>query len=232
MAMTPTKKLKKRLRETLADWRDVYAVRSYSQEGEDMVLRRIFERKAQGFFVDVGAHHPKKYSNTNYFYQRGWHGLNIEPNPEALQRFKRSRPRDINLQFGVAMEPGTLKYYMFDEPALNSFDRALVQDRLDNTAYRLVGEAEIPVRRLEDILDEYLPKNTGIDFLTVDVEGLDVEVLQSNDWSRYRPTCVLVEMLNSSVETGLSSEMFRFMKNQGYVAFAKTYNTWIFKLPE
>jgi len=197
-----------------------------------MVLRRIFERKAQGFFVDVGAHHPEKYSNTNYFYQRGWHGINIEPNPEAQQRFRHSRLRDINLQFGVAAQAGALKYYMFDEPALNSFDRELVQQRLNSTPYRLISEIEVPVRPLGDILGEHLPAGLGIDFMTVDVEGLDLEVLCSNDWSRYRPTCVLVEMLDSSLEDGLDSEMYRLMKSQGYAAFAKTYNTWIFKLPE
>lgn len=226
------RKLESYLRDVFAEWRDAYALRSYAQEGEDMVLRRIFERKAQGFFVDVGAHHPQKYSNTNYFYRRGWRGLNIEPNPDAQRRFRRSRPRDINLQFGVAAQPGTLTYYMFDEPALNSFDHDLVQKRLAEKDYRVVGEIEVPVRRLDAILDEYLPKDVGIDFITVDVEGLDLDVLKSNDWERHRPLCVLAEMLDSDLEAGMDSEVFRFMKSQGYTAFAKTYNTWIFKRPD
>ena len=78
-----------------------YAVKSYSQEGEDMVLYRIFEKQKSGFYVDIGAYHPKRFSNTYFFYKRGWRGINIEPNPEAIKLFKKYRVGDINLEMGV-----------------------------------------------------------------------------------------------------------------------------------
>ncbi|WP_050479691.1 FkbM family methyltransferase [Herbaspirillum rhizosphaerae] len=211
---------------------DGYALSSYSQEGEDMVLRRIFEGKSSGFYVDVGAHHPARFSNTNFFYRRGWRGINIEPNPDVVAIFRRDRKRDINLQLGVSDRPQMLKYHFFNDPALNSFDEELVAQRLANTPYKVIGSADVPVQRLDAILNQHLPAGTAIDFLTIDVEGLDFLVLQSNDWTRYRPVCVLVEALGTSMEDVAGSEIYEFMKSQGYLLFAKTYNTWIFRTPD
>src|SRR4051794_10306733 len=73
-------------------------VSSYSQEGEDMVLRRVFNNKRGGFFVDVGAHHPRMYSNTYYFYLRDWRGINIDAMPGGMAAFDRMRPGDINVE--------------------------------------------------------------------------------------------------------------------------------------
>jgi len=206
-----------------------HAEASFSQEGEDMVLRRIFEGQPNGFYVDVGAHHPERFSNTNYFYRRGWRGINVEPNPDASKAFTQARRRDINLQCGIAEQAGTLKYYRFDEPALNSFDRALVENRLLNTHYRVVQETDVPVLRLDHILENHLPAGIGIDFLTIDVEGFDLQVLKSNDWDRFRPVCILAELLSSDLEGVGSNEVFVFLKSHGYKAFSKTLNTWIFK---
>jgi len=206
-----------------------YAVRSYSQEGEDMILRRVFEGKKSGFYVDIGAHHPLRFSNTHYFYRRGWRGINVEPNPDSIRAFQSARRRDFNLQVGVSNYAGRLTYYLFDESALNTFDGALVKSRLADTAYKVVGTIEIPVERLDSILEKYLPENTEIDFLSIDVEGLDFAVLNSNDWRLYRPKIVLVEALGKSLEDVLHGEIFYFMKGQGYELFAKTFNTLIFR---
>lgn len=208
---------------------DVYAVKSYSQEGEDMILRRVFENEKRGFYVDIGAHHPFRFSNTHYFYRRGWSGINVEPNPDSIRAFKSARRRDINLQVGVSDCEGRLTCYLFDDPALNTFDGALVKSRLANTPYKVVGTVEILVERLDNILGKYLPPNIGIDFLSVDVEGLDFAVLKSNDWKRYRPKFVLVEALEMSLEDVMHSAIFRFMKDQGYELFAKTLNTVFFR---
>ena len=77
---------------------------SYSQEGEDMVLRSFFEGKKnyKGFYIDVGAHHPYRYSNTLYFYKKGWCGINIEPTPGAIKTFNFFRRRYININFGIS----------------------------------------------------------------------------------------------------------------------------------
>lgn len=205
-----------------------YCVKSYAQEGEDMVLRRIFEGQSSGFFVDVGAHHPWRFSNTHFFYKLGWSGINIEPNPEAIGAFNSARKRDINLQFGVSDNVGTLTYYQFDESALNTFDYEVAKSRLAKTPYKLMASSQISVKRLDVILSEYLPKNISIDFMTIDVEGFDFAVLKSNNWELYKPKCVLVEVLGMPLETVMESEIYQFMKNQKYVLLAKTYNTLFF----
>jgi FkbM family methyltransferase len=227
--------LPERLRTTLTliramvyHFNDSYAIKSYSQEGEDMVLQRMFGEKKHGFYVDVGAHHPRRFSNTYSFYRRGWSGINIEPNPEAMNAFQVDRERDINLQFGIAEHAENLTYYFFDEPALNTFDVALVKSRLATTPYKVVRTSDIPVERLDHILGKHLPLDIEIDFLSIDVEGLDFAVLKSNDWQLFRPKCVLVEALETSLEDAMHGDIFLFMKNQGYELFAKTYNTLIF----
>ncbi len=211
---------------------DEYANRYYSQEGEDIILQRIFFGKLRGFYVDVGAHHPRRFSNTYVFYRRGWNGINIEPNPNIIKLFRKERKRDINLQLGINSRENVLTYYLFDDPALNTFDADLAAQRKATTSYRVVETKQIPVQRLDVILKNHLPPGTEIDFLSIDVEGLDMAVLQSNDWDVYRPTCVLVESIGTSVEQAMAGEIFKFMHSQNYELYAKAYNTLIFRKRE
>lgn len=194
-----------------------------------MILRRLFDHRRTGFYVDVGAHHPLRYSNTYFFYRLGWRGINIEPNPDIALAFRVFRPRDLHVQMGVAEAAGKLTYYRFNDAALNTFDGALARRREQTTAYRVLSTLEVPVERLRTILEEQLPPGTAIDFLSVDVEGLDLAVLRSNDWTRFRPTCVLAEALGvSSVEHLLQSKLARLLRDHGYRFFAKSFNTAFF----
>jgi FkbM family methyltransferase len=200
---------------------------SYSQEGEDLILRRIFDGRLGGFYVDVGAHHPQRYSNTYFFYLHGWRGINIDAMPGSMALFNAVRPQDINVEAAIAKERKELTYYMFDEPALNTFDEGLARDR-DRTSYNIIGNKVIFTKTLAEVLDEHLPPNQGIDFLSVDVEGFDLEVLESNDWERYRPACILAECTSQSLEENEKNEVRSYLKEQNYRLFAKTANTFIF----
>ena len=104
---------------------DGFSLKSYSQEGEDMILRRLFEKQKTGFYVDVGAHHPKRFSNTFFFYKKGWSGINIDAMPNSMRLFNEIRPRDTNLEIPISDKKQKLKYYMFNEPALNGFSKEL-----------------------------------------------------------------------------------------------------------
>ncbi|HIB94217.1 MAG TPA: SAM-dependent methyltransferase, partial [Candidatus Lambdaproteobacteria bacterium] len=101
----------------------------FSQEGEDVILRRIFEDQKNGFYIDIGAHHPKRFSNTYYFYDRGWEGINIDATPGSMKIFQKFRPRDINLEIAISEKEQQLTYFMFNEPALNSFSKSLSDKR-------------------------------------------------------------------------------------------------------
>lgn len=208
---------------------DVNCNISYSQEGEDRVLSRFLEGRKAGFYVDVGAHHPIRFSNTFLFYERGWRGINIEPSPNAIGQFNQKRRRDINVEKGVGETPAELTYYMFDDPALNTFDKALMQERETQTPYRVVGTTRVMVERLETLLRENLPQGQMIDFMSVDVEGFDLQVLHSNDWRRYRPEFVLVEALDFKLDSASQHPVHIFMSGIGYELAAKTLNTLFYR---
>ena len=208
---------------------DGFAIKSYAQEGEDIVLKRIFSGQSTGFYVDVGAHHPMRFSNTYSFYKLGWSGINIEPNPNSFNLFTKYRSRDINLNYGIAKNKGNLEYYMFDEPALNTFDDEVLNNLKTNTHYKHTKTIHIDVMPLADMLQQHIPNGIKVDFLSIDVEGLDLEVLISNDWQKYRPNWVLVEQLNLKDIEHLDFETHHYMKSVGYVLFAKTFNTLFYK---
>ena len=203
---------------------------SWSQEAEDLILDKYLKGRKFGFYVDVGAHHPARFSNTKLFYIRGWRGLNIDAMPGSMEAFEKDRPRCINLQVGVAATAGELTYYRYDEPALNGFVRNApeIGSVGKRRVYQLIGSEKVSVLPLADILDQHLPEGKKIDFLTVDVEGLDLVVLQSNNWYKYRPEYVVVELDCFELETAIVDECYIFLRSQGYNMYAKTGKSVIF----
>lgn len=207
--------------------------RSYSQEGEDRVLDSLMFKlhgathRKSGFYVDIGAHHPHRFSNTYLFYQRGWRGINVDAWPGSMRAFQSQRPRDINLEMGVGEQLGELDFHVFNEPALNTFDAALAQSRCTDY-WHVIEIKKIDMRPLAFILEKHLPDGQGIDFLTVDVEGLDLDVLASNDWVKFRPLVVLAETFGKSIEEVLEDPLYIYMKSLGYSLYSKTVNTSFF----
>lgn len=207
------------------------SIRSYSQEGEDMVVRSFYEnfKKYKGFYVDIGAHHPYRFSNTKYFYSKGWSGINIEPSPEAMPLFRFFRRRDVNLNIGISSADKELTYYCFDEPALNGFSKKLSEERNHpNSKYHLIKTISVRTFPLKDVLDKYLPEGQKIDFLSIDAEGYDFIVLKTNDWDRYRPNFVLVEEKIDLADLD-ESELYIYLREKGYKLIAKTLRTLIFE---
>ena len=212
----------------LKDYFNHYAVESYSQEGEDMILRRMFEKQQKGFYVDVGAHHPKRFSNTYFFYKKGWNGINIDAMPGSMKPFYKFRPRDINIEKPVSDKKQVLTYYAFNEPALNGFSKELSQKRDALKDYHIKFTQNIETATLEEILDSNLPKNQVIDFLSIDVEGLDFMVLKSMNFDKYKPNIILIEILESSLADIEKNEIASYLKKQDYLVYAKAVNTVFF----
>jgi len=201
---------------------------SYSQEGEDLVLARIFEFQKKGFFVDVGALHPKRFSNTYRFYETGWRGINIDAMPGSMEIFNQMRPEDINLEIPVSDKAENLDYYVFNEPALNTFSKELADERSQKDKYHVDQVINIKTNTLENILDQHLPKNQEIDFMTIDAEGLDFQILTSNNWSKYSPKVVLIEN-ELGLDEVMGSKVDQFLNEKGYKIYAKTVNTYFYK---
>lgn len=205
----------------------LFPQRSYSQNGEDLVLDRLLKYQKDGLFIDVGAHHPTRFSNTYLFYQRGWSGINIDAMPGSMRAFKKMRPRDINIELGVAERRGALTYHQFNEPALNTFDLLEAQLK-DKYPHRIISKKAVDVDRLESVLEGYLQKGKKIDFLSVDAEGMDEEVLRSNNWDKYRPSFVLAESLRSDLLNLSECPVVKFMLSKNYIPVSKVYDTVIF----
>ena len=197
---------------------------TFSQFGEDILCGFFFSRNFKGCYVDVGAFHPMLLSNTYDFYRKGWRGLSIDANPDVAELFTRFRPDDTFIHSAVGKEKGHIEMALFADGAFNcSTDQmANVPEDIRRTA-RLV---KVPINSLATILAE---KNVrAVDFLNVDCEGNDLNVLQSNDWSRWRPKVICVE---DHADDWQQSEIVDFMKSVGYSLKYRAVFTSIF-IPE
>lgn len=182
----------------------------WGQFGEDVILKALFSGKKNGFFVDVGAHHPVKLSNTYLLTRLGWTGLNLEPLPKNFQLFVKHRPHDINLNLAISGEEGEVSFVM--DSAYSGID-----DEGFPSEYRRSARPKIRVKTkpLSMILDDHLPNDQEIDVLSVDCEGHDLQVLKSNDWKRFRPKVIVFEVHEGE-------RLLEFVKAQGYSHFITT----------
>lgn len=189
---------------------------TFSQFGEDLFLRTYFQDKKDGFFVDIGAFHPYRFSNTHYLRSLGWKGINIEPQPRNWAIFEKHCPNDINVNCAVSSKAGTMDLLVDGTVS-----------RLLDSGEKVEGEqVRVLVETLESILDEKLPNKTRIDLLSIDCEGHDMEVLHSNCWKKYRPGLIMVEDLERKIGTEFDSELSRL----GYELISWYKNTKFFEL--
>jgi len=163
---------------------------SYSQYGEDLIIDKLLSNKSLGFYVDIGASHPMKFNNTYMFYLRGWNGINIDPNPSSKEAFDMIRSRDINYTLGIANKTAKMPFYMMDESMYSTFSKKEADESI-LSGKKLNGVVPVKVKKLKDVLTKINPKH--IDFMSIDTEGYDFDVLQSNDWKKYKPTVLCVE---------------------------------------
>lgn len=199
----------------------LYRLETYSQEGEDIILRKLLGRQKKGFYVDIGAHHPFRYSNTFWFYKRGWRGLNIDPMPGTTKLFNRVRPKDKAIEAAVGKTRKLVTYYIFEDSALNTFDHDISQRVQKTHQSKLVKTVQRASCTLASILDKNVGKKK-IDLLNIDAEGMDLEILASNNWKKYAPKIVCVEVGTTSAKINA------FLKKRGYRLVSKLYNSAIF----
>ena len=199
---------------------------SFAQEGEDLILARIFEAQPRGVYVDVGAHHPRRFSNTELLHRRGWRGVNIDAAPGSMEAFRRLRPHDVNLEVGIAEVEETRDFYVFDEPALNTFDAERARS-LDKPPYKIRSVQRVRCAPLGSLLREH--GITAVDLLTIDAEGFDDVVLRTLDWNAVRPHVVLVEQHQLDLAALQASEIYGFMRARGYDVVGKTFNSVFYR---
>ncbi len=164
---------------------------SYAQCGEDLVIDKFFKGKTSGVYIDIGANDPVRFSNTKRFYDKGWTGVNIEPNPYLIEKFLVARPKDKNINMGVALEKSDLLFYIFFPDTLSTFSKVQMEE-YKNAGFHLVETRTVPVVPLEELIDNELNGKT-IDFISIDTENFDLEVLQSLNLLKNKPSLIMVE---------------------------------------
>lgn len=165
--------------------------RSYSQKGEDLVIDKLLNYKKRGIYIDIGAHDPSLRNNTKRFYQKGWKGINIEPDFVNFKKFIKVRPRDINLNIGISKKNSVLNFYRFDPDTISTFSKENLNE-YQRYGFKLKDIIKIKTKKLSNILSKYM-KSKKIDFFSIDAEGYDLQVLKSNNWDKFRPTLICIE---------------------------------------
>ena len=172
---------------------------SYAQNFEDVILARVFKGQSHGFYVDVGVWHPTLDSVTKHFYDLGWSGINIEALPRPFELIRQARPRDINVNAAASTQPGPLTFHEFDGTGLSTSRTDYAAQH--ESAGHVVKELQVNTVSLKAVCDEHV-NGKVIDFMKIDVEGAEADVVESADWRAYRPRVLIIEATvpNSPVE--------------------------------
>lgn len=210
--------------------------KSYSQTGEDCIVRWIFDVLGikHPSYMDIGAHDPFLYSNTAMFYAQGSRGINIEPDPLLFKRIARKRRGDINLQMGIGNSSGTMPFYVMSAKTLSTFSEQEAKVLCDRHGHSIRDVIEVRVEPLRHILDEYC-NGTFPDFLSLDTEGFDELILGDLEEISSLPKVICVESREygvSGLQDSNATELLRILKPLGYMLFADTYINAIFVLKE
>jgi FkbM family methyltransferase len=202
---------------------------SYSQCGEDLIAAFVLDLihgPRPKTYLDVGANHPFHLSNTALFYAKGGAGILVEPDPHLAKLLRSKRPRDRVLQNGVHFSgEAQADFFVMDSPTLNTFS-SQEMERYVTMGHKLNKTLPVDLKNINDILEIA----GELDFMNLDVEGLDKAILEMIDWKKYRPTCLCVETLTyeAQQEPKKLNEIIEFMLAQDYILYADTFINSIF----
>jgi FkbM family methyltransferase len=216
----------------LEPWRWRHAKHSYAQAGEDLIVE--FIAKAMEIddinYLDIGAHHPTRFSNTYLFYKRGFQGVLVEPDPELMASIRTARPRDVCIEAGVGVHASTTaQFFVMSTRTLNTFSEDEAKRYEAMGTQQIEKVLSVPLVTLDDIFaDRFCDKEPTL--VSIDIEGLDFEVLSTLDFNKYRPPIVCIETLQYSEtrEETKDARIAQLMLDKGYFVYGDTYINTIF----
>jgi FkbM family methyltransferase len=189
---------------------------SWSQGGEDIALIHALSAYKFGKYIDIGAHHPSRFSVTRHLYQMGWTGVNVDANQELIDIFNQVRTKDKNICVAVGSE-SEYHFTIFEEAAISTLDSEW-RDRFIREDNKIARELKVEGRKLRTILDDFQPE-TRLDLLSIDAEGSDLQVLESLEFetlekSRF-PKWILLET-TPPVSNALQTPAVALAMRMGY----------------
>jgi FkbM family methyltransferase len=165
---------------------------SYSQNFEDVILQRVFHSCTQGRYLDIGGYDPVIDSVTKHFYDRGWSGVNVEPVLRFHQKFEKQRPRDWNINMACGAAMGSIEFHEWGDSGLSTYVETFDPTQVEQLGFRRTSST-VPMTTLAEIAKQ-LPAGE-VEFLKIDVEGAERDVLLGNDWRSFRPRVILMEAI-------------------------------------
>lgn len=206
--------------------------KSYSQSGEDIIIDFLFKHVLSIDpirYLDVGANDPIKFNNTYLFYEEGHRGICVDPNPYFKASYKGLRPDDIFISAGVGGKETKEKFYIIEPHTLSTFSKKEAEKNSKQPGYKLEKIVKLPIVTIDRILSKY---NSGDlpNLFSLDVEGLDFEILKSIDFNRWSPAVICVETLTytSDAKEQKINEVIEYLEGKGYRVYADTYINTVF----
>ena len=204
---------------------------SYSQCGEDLIVAFIFGawKIPDWTYLDLGAHHPTEISNTYLFYRQGHRGVCVEPDPNLFAEIQRVRAEDVCLNVGVGTGAETAgDFYIMSSKSLNTFSKTAAESYQADGQQKIEKIVRLPLVSVNQLVAEYF--NPYPNFVSLDIEGLDFEVLQTFDFDSFRPEVFCVETLTYTTNKTERKmiETTDLMISKGYFPYADTFINTIF----
>lgn len=209
---------------------------TYSQLGEDCVLFELLINRLKilkGYYVDLGCFHPRKYSNTFVLTLLGWKGLNVDASHFSIEQFNLERPNDTNIWSGV-IGPNTdnqlVDYYKFNPPAASTLSKTQAEIWQNQFHWRLLEVCKVNAQGVNQLIHNHKPPGQSIDYLNIDIEGLDQEIILNLDFTRYKPRVISVEIHFTDITKISDNPVFKRLSTEGYKIFSIILMTYIFYL--
>lgn len=191
---------------------------TFSQYGEDRFVLEYFNGKKSGRYLDIGASHPFRISNTYLLYTNGWTGVTVEPIPRLVSLHCKWRPKDEVLPVAIGADADKLKFFEMTPSVLSTLDKGTAETYVNEGRARIFRTYDIPIMSITDVLERAF-KGGHVDFLSIDVEGLDASLLESADLAKWRPSLICIETnddaAKSRIETSFSDADYRIVREVG-----------------
>ena len=208
---------------------------SYSYGSVDLLLEHIFKNQSHGFYIDVGCQHPVMNNNTYLLYKKGWNGINIDLDKKNIDLFSFYRKRDLNINVAISSREDERDLFFYhDKSAINTLEKSVANYQ----KAQVKKIKKVKTKTLNSIIENSKFNNLTIDFVSIDVEGHELDVIKGFDLKKYKPKVVIIEFLdlslkkleikNLNIKNFLKSEIYQYMIDKNYTLVNLIHSDLVF----